>query len=806
MYHIFVDLKVICINRTTVRVHTAGREKIVGIGIGLKRRDALAKVTGEAAYTEDLIPGNALVVKLLRSTIANGKVLAIDISDARSMPGIVDIVTCFDTPQTKYATAGHPHSVDPAHPDVANMTMLTSRVRYYGDKIAAVVAEDEISAKHALKKVHVTYEEYEPYFDAGHAVGNAHPLHDDCPDNQLARMDFDIDPDDQVHFYKTSFSESGEIGKKGCGVYGTHFHTSMQQHVHMENIACFAYKEGDQTVIVSPSQMPHTCKLHVAQALHISMSKITVIQPYIGGGFGNKQDTYDEPLLAYLTNRLNGRCVSLVYDREETFTDSRVRHMLDIYAYMKVSEDGRMEDQSVRINSNGGAYASNGNSVTAYAVTNYFELYPCRGQRIGESMTYYSNLPSSGAMRGYGIPQITFAVESLVDDICYEHGWDPVAFRMKNLMPKDFFDPFDRFSAGSNGVRECLEKGRQMINWDEKRKQYQLFNERSKRIKKGVGVGVFCYKTGVYPIQLETASARLSVNADGTLVVQTGASELGQGSDTVMAQMASEILTIPENRIHVAAVKNTDSTPHDAGAYASRQTYVSGAAVKETALQLKNKILEKASLLTLIPMERLYLKQEKIYERHVDRPVMSIGDVAMQMLYGNSPYRNSEQLTAEVTYTAHSNCFSFGVSYVDLDVDLMTGRMDIHRVVAVHDSGTIINPKLAEAQIQGGIMMGLGYAVTEQLLFDKKSGRPLNNNLLDYKIPTAMDVPEIDVSFVETYEPTGPFGNKALAEPPTIPQAPAVRNAVLFATGVGIYELPMNPQALVHAFKKENLI
>lgn len=319
-------------------------------------------------------------------------------------------------------------------------------------------------------------------------------------------------------------------------------------------------------------------------------------------------------------------------------------------------------------------------------------------------------------------------------------------------------------------------------------------------------MAIFAYKTGVYPIQLETASARMSLNEDGTVLLQIGATELGQGSDTVMTQIASEASGIKEADIHVISCQDTNVSPHDAGAYASRQTYVSGGAVKKTGILFKNRILFWAGKLLHLESDELCLKEGMIYRVGQEEALISVAQVATRMQYGNDLSRESEHITAEATYTAHANCFAFGASFVDLEVDLPIGKIKINKIVAVHDSGTILNNQTAEGQVKGGVVMGVGYAIGEQMLFDEKTLKPLNANLLDYKIPTTMDVPDIDVYFVETWEPTGPYGNKALGEPPLIPQAPAIRNAILHATGVGLYKLPMNPQNLVIAFQEAGCI
>lgn len=777
----------------------------MAVGERIIRKDALQKVTGTAKYVEDLIPADALHVKVVHSTIANGVVKHIDKSDAESMPGVEGIFTCFDVPDRLYATAGHPLSIDPEKGDVKDKHILEKRIRYYGDDVAAVVADTPLHALLAAEKVHVEYEEYKPSFTEKDSMESTEPpMHAAFPTNELSRMDFTIDGEGKTHFYKGTFSVDDEIAGR-TDLRGDHYTVPKVHACHMENQGCFAYMDGDRIVIVSCNQVPFTLRQNIANALGIPVGRIRVIKPYLGGGFGNKQDTMYEPLAAFLTMKLGGRPISIQLTREETFVNTRSRHAFEMNMLTEVDAEGTITKKALRINTNGGAYAAHVHAVTAYAITNFFETYLVHGEQIGESSTVYTNLPSPGALRGYGIPQVCFAMESQMDDIAKEHGFDPVDFRLKNIQPLGFIDPFDRFRVESNGLKECILRGRKLSRWDEKRKEYDEFNKTSEDIKKGIGMAIFAYKTGVWPIQMETSACRMIMNADGSMQVQVGATELGQGSDTAFAQITSEITTVPEEKITVVSMQDTDVSPYDNGAYASRQTYISGAAVKQTAEKLKEKILKYASLIRQLPKESLNLKDDHVVDPSGD-VVCSIQDVCTYMNFAFSRDWKNQHITAESTYTMRANCFAYGASYADVEVDVPVGKVKVRKIWAIHDSGKIINPQLAEMQVHGGIAMGVGYALGEQLIFDPATGKARNNNFLDYKIPTIMDMPEMEVEFVETNEPSAPFGNKALGEPPLIPQAPAIRNAILHATGVGFYDLPMNPQRLVHGFLQAGLI
>ena len=776
----------------------------MGIGQAVQKSDAVHKVMGTAKFVEDMIPQNALHAKVLHSTVANGLVKSIDCSEAWKIPGVKAIITCFEVPNTEYVTAGHPLSFDPNHTDVRDRLILSRRVRFYGDEVAAVAAVDPLTALKAVESIRVEYEEYEPSFTPKDAYNAPHPVNPVYPINELARLDFSISGSD-VTWGKARFSTDEKIADRD-DLLSDHFSVPAVHAAHIENNACFAYMEGARMVVVTCNQVPFTTRRNIASALEIPLGSVKVIKPFMGGGFGNKQDTLYEPIAALLSKKLGGTPVALVLTREETFTCSRTRHGMDFYSALELDENNRMKKRAIRINSNGGAYAAHAHAIAAYAVTNYFQTYSADEVQIGESSTMYTNLPSAAAMRGYGIPQLAFAIESQMDDVARERGIDPIAFRKINMMKKGFLDPFDHFIVESYGLEECIDKGADAIDWEKKRKEYDVFNQTSDTIKRGLGMAIFSYKTGVYPLQVENGACRIILNEDGTAQIQVGATDLGQGSDTVFSQMVSEILTIPESKLSVISAQDTDVTPYDAGAYASRQTYVSGGAVKKAAIILKEKILVRTAEVKGISIETLTLNNERIVERVGETVIASIAEIAALVQYCNDHKLQTEQLTAEATYTCMSNTFAFGACFADVEVDVPIGKVRIRKIIAVHDSGTIINPKLAVAQVHGGVAMGVGYAMSEQLLYDKKTGRMLNDNFLDYKIPTSMDVPPVETHFVETYEPSGPFGNKALGEPPLIPQAPAIRNAVLHATGVSINHLPLTPQTLVEAFISAGLI
>lgn len=762
----------------------------MGIGKSIQRVDARAKVTGQAKYTQDLMTQPMMVAKVVHSTIANGVVTGFDLDEALKVPGVVKIVTCFDVPEIDFCTPGHPWSVEAAHQDVQDRRLLNQRVRYYGDDVAAVIAEDEIAAVKAARLVKVHYEEYPALVDVADAMAEgAVAMHDNVPDNILKHTSFALGEE--------NFDEA--VKEKGLILVDQTYDTQRVQHCHIELPVSFAYQDGNGKITVTTStQIPHIVRRVIGQALGIPWGQVRVIKPYIGGGFGNKQDVLYEPLNAFLSLQVGGRPVKLELTREETFADTRVRHAIRFHMQGAVRPDGTLVARRVEAFSNQGGYASHGHAIVANASNMIKQLYRDEKALESESYTVYTSTVAGGAMRGYGIPQGDFAAECLMDDLAAAIHMDPLAFRLKNCMEEGYKDPHNGITFYSYGLKKCIEAGKEAVHWDEKRAAY-VSQTGSRR--RGIGMAIFCYKTGVYPISLETATCRMVLNQDGSIQLMMGATEIGQGADTVFTQMAAEVLGVTEDKVYIVSTQDTDVTPFDTGAYASRQSYVSGKAVKKTAEMMKEKILEYAAWKLKMDQQTLDIRNNMIVTAEGEE-LLTMEALATEALYS---LERSVHITAEATSHCKENTFASGACFAEVEVDMPLGKVNVLKIINVHDSGILMNPKLAEAQVHGGMSMGLGYGLSEELMYDAK-GKPLNNNLLDYKLPTAMDTPELNVEFIELQDPTGPFGNKALGEPPAIPVAPAIRNAVLQATGIGFNQLPMEPQRLVAVFKEKGLI
>ncbi len=760
----------------------------MAVGKSHIRKDVQAKVTGKTRYTDDYSMPGMLEAKYVRSPIAHGLVKDIDTSAALELPGVEAVFTFADVPKNVFPTAGHPYSLDPDHQDVADRLLLTDHVRYHGDEVAIVVARDRLTAQKAAKAVVVEYEELPV------CVTSAAALAPDAPA---------IHPGGNI-LKSTSFEIGGSLAeaeKKADTVVAGKYSTPIVLHCHLENHTAYAYMDDqNHLVIVSSTQIPHICRRIVGQALNMEWSKIRVIKPYIGGGFGNKQDVVLEPMVAFLSTKLGGAPVKIEMDREECLVTTRTRHSQTVTARAGTTKDGTITFIDIDVISNTGAYASHGHSIPMAAGSKCCHLYP-RAVTNFSATSHYANIPAAGAMRAYGSPQLFFGIESVLEEAARKIGMDSVEFRLKNCARPGEIKAKTGEYEHAVGIKECLEKGRTAIDWKAKKERYATING---NIRSGLGVACFSYGSGTYPACVEIAGCRLVLNQDGSVHMQVGATEIGQGSDTALAQMAADTLGLSYDKIHVVSEQDTDVTPFDPGAYASRQTYVAAPAVYEAADKLKHKILAHAALMTGTKINSLGLEKGRIFL--LDQPqqtLLALRDLALDSYYHKE---RGGQLTAEVSSKTLTNAPSYGCTFVDLEVDIEMCSVTIKEIINVHDAGRIIHPLSAAGQVHGGMAMGIGMALFEELQVDPETGWIYNGNLLDYKIPTCVDIPDLESAFVDTFDPTSPYGNKSLGEPPIISQGPAIRNAIWDATGVKIDEMPMTPKVLFNHFRAAELL
>lgn len=757
------------------------------IGKGMPRVDAKDKVTGRAKFTNDIADKNALIAKVLHANITHGIVKSIDTSAAEALDGVVAVVTCFDVPEFPYPTAGHPWSVKKENQDVMDKHILEKHVRFYGDDIAAVVAVDEITAKRAIKLIKVEYEELPFVLEPEDAMKDGAPLlHEEFKNNILGHTSIEMGDIDEAS------KEPGLISVEGT------YTVPAVQHCHMENAVTYAYAEGDRLTLITSTQIPHICRRVVAQALGIDWGNVRVIKPYIGGGFGNKQDVLYEPLTAFLCLKCGGKKVKLDSEREETFVNQRLRHPMTFYFKSWVRKDGTLVARTMRLIANNGAYAAHGHHVAGKALGSLPQTYPCPNIRA-EAFTVYTNRPIAGAMRGYGMPQITFALDSHTEDIARVLKKSSIDYRIQTLMPKGYYHEPSKNENYYDTYNMVISKGREVFDYD---KKWEAYMNQTGSIRRGVGMSAFWYNTAIWPFNLEISSCRMVMNQDGSVQVQLAETEIGQGADTAFAQMAADTIGIPYEKVHMMSMQDTDITPFGTGAYASRQTYIASGAVKRTGLILREKILKYAEVYTRMPAFNLDIIDGKIIRTTDGRQLATVAEVSTDAIYSRE---HAEHFTAESTYQTRSNALSLGCGFAEIEVDIPMCKIKLLKMLNVHDCGKIINPVTARGQVYGGQSMGIGYALSEQMKYDAK-GRTLNNNLLDYKLSTMMDHPDLECIFIENEEPTAVFGTRSLGEPPTLVPAPAIRNALLNATGVAVNRLPLSPHILFEEFSKSGLL
>ncbi|WP_148134079.1 xanthine dehydrogenase subunit XdhA [Candidatus Formimonas warabiya] len=745
------------------------------IGKSTKRIDVIPKVTGKAKFVGDIkIPG-MLYGKILWSALGHAKIKRIETDPAKRLPGVKAVITWKDVPRHAYCPAGHPYPDDSPQ----DMYILDKTVRFLGDPVAAVAAESKEIAQKALGLIKVEYEELPLILSPEEALKeNAPEIHEGTK-NICGQ-----------HSY-----EFGNVlgGFKNADlIIEDEFRTPIVQHCPIENHASLAYLDNDARLIVhSATQIPFHLRRILSQVLGMPMGKIKVIKSYVGGGFGGKEDVCQEPINAVLA-LTTGNPVLLEFSREEEMVSTRTRHSMILELKSGVMKNGELVARELKVLSNTGAYAAHGHCVVYNIDAQFPVLYPTPNISFA-GLSVYTNMPIASAMRSYGISQYNFAMESHMDNIAQRLGMDPLDLRLKNICKLGYRDPQAYFSVNSCGIEECLNKGKELSNWVVKRGQ------KSNGIKKrGLGMACLSYASSTYPYNAELSGARIKMNEDGSATLFIGSAEIGQGNDTIMAQIAAEELGIDVESIHVIAV-DTDLCPIDMGAYASRQSSVCGMAVKKAGVKCRKAITGFVGSLFNRDPEDLLVKYGVIYDGLTGESLISVKDAAMKAHYTKG---NSVTIDHEAYFSPGNNPLAFGAVFAEVEVDTGTGKVEVEKIWALHDSGKILNYQAAEGQVHGGVSMGFAYGTSEQLLIDKNTGRVLNGNLLDYKMPTILDVPPVDVTFVETIEPSSAYGNKALGEPPCISVAPAVRNAVLNAIGVAYNEIPLTPEKILLHLKR----
>jgi CO/xanthine dehydrogenase Mo-binding subunit len=755
------------------------------VGKAIPKIDGLAIATGKPVYTEDLSVKEALVVKILRSPHAFAKIKSIDVSKSQLVEGVECVLTYKDVPDARFTLAGQSYP----EPSPYDRLILDQIVRYVGDEVAIIAAVDEKTALKAMNLIKVEYEVFEPVLDFEKALGSSSVIH---PEDDL-HCNFDIGMDKDKNIVSKQHIEFGDVEEelKKCGtVVEETYYTQAQAQAMMETHRSFSYLDHmGRLVLVSSTQIPFHVRRMLSIALKMPASKIRVIKPRIGGGFGAKQTACTEIFSALVTVKTCKPAI-IVYDRTETFSCSTSRHAVRLKVRLGADREGFIKVVDIQGLSDTGAYGEHASTVFFVVGDKTLPLYnKTKAIRFMGDVVYTNKMPA-GALRGYGATQGTFALESTVNKLAEKLNMDPSEIRLKNLIREGETSlyHYDRM-LGSSSLHKCIETGKKMIGWDEKYPRVEI----DKNKVRGIGMAVTMQGSGIEHI--DTASAEVRLNDDGNYTLLIGSTDMGTGSDTILAQMAAEILETSMETIIVNAA-DTDVSPFDPGSYASSTTYVTGMAVVKASEDLKKKILESGAKLLDVPAENAEFRGDRVKVLNKETSV-SLRKIAEKMVLGK--WKN--QLAGYATYGSPISPPPYIAGFAEVEVDKETGKFELIDYVAVTDCGTVINPNLARIQVEGGIAQGIGMAMYEDVRFDFK-GNLQTNSFMQYKIPTRKDINSIRVAFEESYEPTGPFGAKSVGEVVVNTPSPAIAHAVFNAVGVRVTKLPITPEKIFIGMRK----
>jgi putative selenate reductase molybdopterin-binding subunit len=744
--------------------------------------DAVKLAQGKPVFTDDFRLEGMLYGMLLTSPHAHARIKKIDTSRARALTGVHAVLTHQDIPRVKYASGGQSYP----QPLPYDQTCLDDIVRYEGDRVAIVAAETPELAEEALNLIEVEYEILPVVVDPLEAMKVGAPvIHDEADTMGIYQAERNI-----VHHIEAEVGDLEAAFKEADHVLSGEYRTPKQQHAHLEPHVCITYWDEDNRLVIRTStQVPFHIRRMVAPLIGLPVKRIRVIKPRIGGGFGNKQEMLLEDLCAQLTLATD-RPVRMEYTRTQEFTSSRSRHP-EIMRYKVGVKDGKVTAVELYLIGDTGAYGSHGLTVNMVGGFKGLTLYNPPNARFVCDVVY-TNTPPSGAFRGYGAMQCQFGIEVLMAEIAEKLGMDEVEFKRKNwiklgenmYLSKALGEGREgtEQSLQSSALEQCVEIGLHATDFYAKR---QAHRQQAGRLRRGIGMSVMIHGSGI--AGLDMAAATLKMNDDGSFNLLIGATDLGTGSDTILAQMVAEVLGIPLDDVIVYS-SDTDFTPFDKGAYASSTTYISGGAVRKAALQVKEQILEHAARMLDISEPKI-LKLENRRVVAPDNRSVTLAEVALSSLH----QIDQHQIMATASHTSQVSPPPTAAQFVELVVDTQTGEITVERLLMVVDCGRVINPLTAAGQVEGGMAQALGFTLYEEMCFDKE-GHQLNPNFGTYHIPRAQEMPLMDVIFVQTDEPSGPFGAKSVAEISTDGVAPALASALHDATGVWMRRLPYTPK------------
>lgn len=759
------------------------------VNTSIRKKDAIQLVTGQPVYTEDIAPKNCLVVKLLKSPYANAIIKSIDTSIAEKVPGVVKIVTYKDVSQKRFTLAGQ------TYPEASpcDRLLLDKHLRYVGDNVAIVAGENEKAVLKALKLIKVEYEVLTPILDPKEAKDNEILIHPEeswfaqCP----------VGADNKRNLVASGCDEDGDVDRimSECDVVIERtYKTKAVQQAMMETFRTYTEMDNyGRLKVVSSTQIPFHVRRIVANALGIEKSKVRVVKPRIGGGFGAKQSAISEIYPAIITY-LTGRPAMIIFTREESQTISSPRHAMEVTVKIGADKDGRIRACDMYALSNSGAYGEHGPTTVGLTGHKSMALYSKMEAFRFKYDVVYTNVMSAGAYRGYGATQGIFALESCIDELAEILKIDPIKLRFQNMTREGMLMPaYYGETANACALDRCLEKAKEMSNWD---KYYPAKDMGNGKIR-AMGAALAMQSSSISNIDIGGMTLKLGDGGFYNMIV--GCTDMGTGCDTILAQMVADILDTEIDNISTFGV-DTDVSPYDSGSYASSTTYLTGRAAIKCANLMREKIVEVGSGILEKEASECEFDGKFVFESENVENKVSLADIVTKAQ--SSPVG---QLMVTVSEQSTVSPPPFMAGVVEIELDKETGVVEIINFSACVDCGTVINPNLARVQAEGGIVQGIGMALSEDVVYSKE-GRDYSNSFMEYKIPSRLDMGEISVEFESSYEPTGPFGAKSIGEIVINTPSPAICNAIYNAVGVRIRELPATPVKIVEGIlEKENM-
>ena len=733
------------------------------------KKDAMALMTGRPVYTDDMAPSDCLIVKALRSPHAHALVKEIHTEQAKKVPGVVCVLTWKDSPQLRFTQAGQTYP----EPSPYDRYIIDRRVRFAGDVAAIVAAETEAAADKALKLIQVEYEVLTPVLEDWKAL---------CP----------VGADNKRNLCASGSEEEGDVEGTfaRCDlVIERTYHTKANNQTMMETFRSYTFLDAfGRLNVVSSTQIPFHIRRILANALGIEKSRVRVVKPRIGGGFGAKQTGVSEIYPAFVTMK-TGRPARMVYSRYESMIAASPRHEMEIRVKMGLSKEGMVRAVDVYTLSNTGAYGEHGPTTVGLSGHKSIPIYTPEAFRFAYDVVY-TNHQSSGAYRGYGATQGLFAVESALNEAADLLGIDPLAIRRMNFLKEGQIMPaYYHELLESCHVEECMDRAARMMNWEEKFPRRDMGNGKVR----GVGVGISMQGSGISGVDVGTVSIRLADSGHYNMMI--GATDMGTGCDTILAQIAADCLECDVDQIVVSGV-DTDNSPYDSGSYASSTTYITGMAAVQACGQLREKIVKKGSDMLGADPEQTDFDGAFVYVLGEEERKVSLADISTRSMCGNNM-----ALEASASHSSPKSPPPFMCGMAEVEVDLATGQIEVVNYKAAVDCGTVVNPPLARVQAEGGIVQGIGMTLYEDINYTEK-GRLKENSFMQYKIPSRLEIPDLQVEFESSYEPTGPFGAKSIGEVVINTPAPAIAQAVYHATGLWFRELPITPEKIIRGLGK----